>query len=580
MHKEIAGCRLCGCSDLITIINLGNLALTGVFPLKGESVPKSPLELVKCERCELVQLRHTYCLEQMYGDNYGYRSGLNKSMVKHLKQRVNKAIEYVSLKDGDLVVDIGSNDCTLLKAYPCIQLHRLGIDPTAKKFKQYYPEDVLLSANFFSADLVKKYFPKKKAKIITAIAMFYDLEDPLQFAQQVYECLDSKGIWVIEQSYLLFMLTNNAYDTICHEHLEYYGLKQIKYIADKVGFKIIDIEFNDINGGSFAITLAKKNSFFKEKFVGSEIIMPYDTFKRNVIKHKEDLPEFLNKQKSLDKKILGYGASTKGNVVLQYCDITNEQLSHIGEVNEYKFGRYTPSTNIPIISEQRVKKMNPDYLMVLPWHFKNVIVPKEKEYLQKGGKLLFSLPCIDIISKKEQGPKYYDNINRIPKTLKPTWVDLYNSIVQQIPVNTAVVDLGCGPGLFAEFLFKAGFKNYLGIDFSSECIKIARCRVPSYVFEVSNLYSLASEKYLNYDVLVLVEVLEHLSKDLEVINSIPAGKKIVFSVPNRHDAAHVRFFDNPKEVKQRFSKYIKFDKILTIKGDKGKRFFVGVGVKL
>lgn len=575
MYKEIKKCRLCGCPDLITLIDLGNLALTGVFPSKGEIVPRSPLELVKCEgACELVQLRHTYSLEQMYGDNYGYRSGLNNSMVKHLNHLVNKMIKYIPLKDEDIVIDIGSNDCTLLKAYPeKIKLNKLGIDPTAEKFKQYYPEDTLLSANFFSSDAIKQIFPNKKAKIITAVAMFYDLEDPLQFAQQVYECLDDEGVWLIEQSYMPFMLTNNAYDTICHEHLEYYGLKQIKYIADKVGFKIINIEFNDTNGGSFAVAMVKKESSFKEQFIPTETIMPYDTFRKNVEKHKEDLLTFLDKQ----TKVLGYGASTKGNVILQYCDITEKQLPYIGEVNEYKFGRYTPGTNIPIIPEKEAKEMNPDYLMVLPWHFKNVIVSKEKAYLQKGGKLFFPLPYMDIIVKKEKGPEYYDNVNRIPKTLKPTWVNLYNKIIEQIPQDSAVVDLGCGPGLFAEFLYRAGFKDYLGIDFSSKCVEIAQCRIPSYTFEVDNLYDSSNAKFLNYDVFVLVEVLEHLSDDLAVINSIPIGKKIIFSVPNRHDIAHVRFFDNPEEIKQRFDKYIKFDKILTINGGGVKRFFIGVG---
>jgi hypothetical protein len=411
MYKEIKQCRLCDSNYLISLLNLGKLALSGIFPnSKDEKVPESPLELVLCDKCGLVQLRHTYCLEEMYGDNYGYRSGLNESMVAHLNYRVSKILECVSLKNNDLVVDIGSNDSTLLKAYPSTKscLNRLGIDPTGKKFKKYYPEDILLSTDFFSVDVLKNNFPNKKAKVITAIAMFYDLESPLQFARDVYECLDDEGIWLIEQSYMPSMLEANAYDTICHEHLEYYGLKQIKYIADNVGFKIIDIEFNKTNGGSFAATLAKKASNFKEANIKNilfeetrkfENLNAYNLFKTNVLKHREDLLTFLVEKKKQGKKVLGYGASTKGNIILQYCNITENEIECIGEVNEDKFGKYTPGTYIPIVSEREVKTMCcPDILMVLPWHFKDAIVRKEQEYLKRGGCLFFPLPYLDTVN--------------------------------------------------------------------------------------------------------------------------------------------------------------------------------------
>src|SRR3989304_6255502 len=272
MYSEISRCRICGNSNLESVIDLGQQCLTGVFPRsKAEKVPSGPLELVKClegdseKFCGLIQLRHSYDKYEMYGDSYGYRSGLNSSMVAHLKDVANKNCKFATLNPGDLIIDIGSNDGTLLKLYPENNYLLVGIDPTAEKFRRFYPGNIKIIPDFFSSQIVKNNFGNKHAKIVSSIAMFYDLESPLDFVQQVYEILDDDGIWVLEQSYMPLMLKRNAYDTICHEHLEYYSLRQVKWMLDKVGLKILDLEFNDINGGSFKLIVAKKAFSKKER---------------------------------------------------------------------------------------------------------------------------------------------------------------------------------------------------------------------------------------------------------------------------------------------------------------------------
>lgn len=268
MYTEIEKCRICGNRNLKSIINLGNQKLTGVFPLEGECVPGAPLEVVKCEKkgkhdaCGLVQLRYSCDITEMYGDNYGYRSGLNESMVAHLKDIVTNIKETVHLEQDDLIIDIGSNDCTLLKCYasPELSLDFVGIDPSGAKWLEFYPDNVTLISEFFTATCIKGIRKNKKAKVITSIAMFYDLEDPISFAKDVVELLHDDGVWVMEQSYLPAMLQSRAFDTICQEHLEFYSLKQIKWIADHVGLKIIKVDLNNTNGGSFRVTLAKNMS--------------------------------------------------------------------------------------------------------------------------------------------------------------------------------------------------------------------------------------------------------------------------------------------------------------------------------
>lgn len=416
MYSEIKKCRICGNSELIPILNLGFQTLTGVFPKKKDEVVTSgPLELIKCQEdksdnpCGLVQLRHSYNLKELYGDNYGYRSGLNKSMAEHLQGKVRKIEKMINLKPGELIIDIGSNDSTLLQAYSGKNLILVGVDPTGKKFIKYYPDSIHLIPNFFSAQAIRNIFGRKKAKVITSIAMFYDLESPIDFMSQINEVLSDDGIWIFEQSYLPRMLKMNAYDTVCHEHLEYYSLKQIKWMTDRIGFKIIDVEINHINGGSFSVTVAKNKSPYRaknsivekllhdEKQKGLNKLKPYKEFSQRVFKHRNELIEFIQKINSGGKNLLGYGASTKGNVILQFCKLTEKEIPFIAEVNKDKFQCYTPGTLIPIISETKAKAMKPDYLMVLPWHFKENIITRETDYLKSGGRLFFPLPSLEVI---------------------------------------------------------------------------------------------------------------------------------------------------------------------------------------
>ena len=415
LYKEIEGCRICGNQQLDLILDLGNLALTGIFPkTKSEDVPTGPLTLVKCretttnDSCGLVQLKETYNPDLMYGQNYGYRSGLNTSMVNHLQNKVKKILDYVTLNPDDVIVDIGSNDSTLLQAYPKEQTALVGFDPTGEKFKKYYPNHITLFTDFFSSETFKIKFENKKAKVITSIAMFYDLEDPIGFVQEVYDILSEDGIWVFEQSYLPYMLEANSFDTICHEHQEYYRLKQIQWMMKKVGFKIIDIEFNQVNGGSFSVTVAKLGSLLPETPDVAKLLRdeesnglstnePYDAFRNQVFKWKSSMRQLLNKIHNENGLVLGYGASTKGNVLLQFTGITPKDIPYIGEVNTDKFGCYTPGTLIPIISEEEARKMDPDYFFIFPWHFKDFILKKEKSNSNEKVSLLFPLPSIEIV---------------------------------------------------------------------------------------------------------------------------------------------------------------------------------------
>lgn len=409
MITETKHCRICGSTELVSIVDLGHQALTGVFPKStSQPITSGPLELVKCANgCGLVQLRQSYDTSEMYGANYGYRSGLNRSMVEHLHELVARVTQTVTLGAGDLVVDIGSNDGTLLGAYST-PAARVGIDPSGAKFRQYYKPGIDLIPEFFSAKAIDTHTGGKKAKVISSIAMFYDLESPISFMEQVRDTLADDGIWLFEQSYMPTMLEMTAYDTICHEHLEYYGLSQIRWMTDRVGLQILDVWLNNVNGGSFAVIAGKTNGPLSPtpeaaariaELLRAEEVMttlaPFEAFRARIFEHRDHLVDFIHGANRAGQRILGYGASTKGNVILQFCKLTAADLPVIAEVNEDKFGAFTPGTHIPIISEREARASKPDYFLVLPWHFRSTIIEREAAYLASGGKLLFPLPTIE-----------------------------------------------------------------------------------------------------------------------------------------------------------------------------------------
>ncbi|HTV51187.1 MAG TPA: class I SAM-dependent methyltransferase [Steroidobacteraceae bacterium] len=411
MYSQISRCRACGNEQLDRVVDLGTQVLSGVFPRSTvELISSGPLRLLKCaaraaDACGLLQLEHSYDLDEMYGVNYGYRSGLNPSMVRHLHGKVGRILERVRLRPGSLIVDIGSNDSTTLQAYPQTDLTLVGIDPTGVKFERYYPPHIRLIPEFFSAARFRELFPGQRASVVTSFSMFYDLEHPVQFMREIAEVLADDGLWVLEQSYMPTMLARTSYDTVCHEHLEYYGLQQIQWMAQRAGLKIIDVELNDVNGGSFSVVVTRQGApeqssraveslLASERGAGLDGLAPYREFAHRSAASRAELLEFFSRAAAAGKRVLAIGASTKGNIILQYCGLGPQQLAYVGDVNEDKFGRLTPGTLIPIVPEDQVLAMRPDYLLVLPWHFRAFF---ERNPKFSGRTLVFPLPRLEVV---------------------------------------------------------------------------------------------------------------------------------------------------------------------------------------
>ena len=401
--KKITHCRICRGIKFSTILNLGKLFYTGRFPKKNEKIPRAIIKLIKCECCDLVQLEHNYDKNQMFGKFYGYHSSLNKWMQNHLKKNVLNLKKYIASED--YIIDIGSNDATTLNFFPKSN-KKIGFDPSAKKFKKNYTNNSKLICNYFNFKSIKKIKLQNKVKLITSFAMFYDLENPIKFAKDIKQTLSNDGVWCLEQSYLPSMIKTNAFDTICHEHLEYYSLKQIEFIMLKSGLRVFDISFNKANGGSFNCKVCKLNAKYptqnsvlkardKEKKFFAEKNL-FKNFVNRVEKIKINLLNTLKKFKKLKRNIYIIGASTKGNVLLQYFKIDNKIISGIGEINSEKYNCYTPGTNIKIISEKKVLSDNKGVYLILPWHFKENFLENKK---LKNRIKIFPLPNVNVIKR-------------------------------------------------------------------------------------------------------------------------------------------------------------------------------------
>lgn len=414
IHRKT--CRICGSSSLTRVIDLGEQYLQGSFVKPGKEEPptrKIPLALMRCDptkdesACGLLQMEQSVPPEILYSA-YWYRSGTNRTMRDHLKHIAEEASAMIG-KQNARVLDIGCNDGTLLGYYP-ENFEKYGVDPS--DVASQITGNICVVQDLFPSKKLNEIVKENRFDVITSIAMFYDLEDPTDFARNIRSMLSDSGIWIFEMSYMPSMLELNSYDTLCHEHLEYYSLAVIEFILKRAGMKLINATLNEINGGSVRCYATHADNFeygladyqqnlaklrTREFDMELDTDKPYRFFQDRIDFHKMELNAYLRKLKREGKKIHIYGASTKGNTILQWCGIDTTIVDYAAERNPDKFGAMTLGTEIPIISEAESRAMNPDYYLVLPWHFKEEIIEREQEMLKKGVGFIFPLPELNVV---------------------------------------------------------------------------------------------------------------------------------------------------------------------------------------
>jgi len=401
----IKKCRSCGSKKLSKIISLGNQYLSDFTKINKK--PKSfPLRVILCDKCHLVQLDNNAPQKYLYTERYGYKSGINQTMQDELKEIAEKTLKIIKTKENIVTVDIGANDGTLLKYYPK-NIYRIGIEPIKKLAKECKKNANKIVNDFFTIEAFDKVVKNKKANIVTAISCFYDMEDPNKFVEDVSKIMTEDGIFVIQQNYLVGMLEQNAFDNIVHEHLEYYSLLSLSNLLSQHNMEVFDVELRDLNGGSFRTYISFKNKrkitkaveklrIYEEKLKLNKKKI-YSDFAKRIEKNRDNLVKFIKKESKKGKLIYLYGASTRGNTLLQYLGLDKKLIKFAVERNPEKWGKIISSVGIPIVSEEQARKDKPDYMLVLPWFFKEEFLKREKGYLKNGGHFIFPLPKLEVI---------------------------------------------------------------------------------------------------------------------------------------------------------------------------------------
>lgn len=409
-------CRVCEHTDLKLVLSLGEQYLVDFIDSSTHDTPTAPLELVLCNKetggCGLVQLKHTVPSELLYR-KFWYKSGVNETMRNALADIVTKAQKFVKLNAGDIVVDIGANDGTLLRFYNTKDLISVGFEPAINLVEEAQEGTTKIINDFFNYKSFENEFHDKKAKIITSIAMFYDLEEPNKFVADIKKTLDKNGIWIIQMNYLVTMIENNSFDNIVHEHLEYYSLKSLEYLLNKHELTIFDVELNDLNGGSIR-TYAKHRDCeeypiskrihelkAREDMMRLEDNEAYSKFANRIEDLKNKTCNFIKEQVAKGKKIYVYGASTRGNILLQYYNLNETLIKSAADRNPIKIGKEIIGTGITIITEEQARNEKPDYFLVLPWYFLDEFKKREHDYLKNGGKFIIPLPDLRIFELNE-----------------------------------------------------------------------------------------------------------------------------------------------------------------------------------
>ncbi len=405
----IKHCRNCKSKKFSNLFSLGRLSFTGKFSSEKKKIPKDYISLIKCNKCQFVQLDRSFNSKYLFGQDYGYRSGINSTMTNHLKSISKKLTKLTKLKKNDYVLDIASNDGTLLNSYKIKGIKTVGIDPILKKYKKFYKNINIEIPSFFSHKAIKKTKITKKFKIITACAVFYDIEKPNKFLTDISNIIDEKrGIFYLEFQDLLSIIKGNLFDTICHEHHGYYSLEVINKMLKINNLSLIEARPNNINGGSLSLIISHKKSKYKVNFKNIDRIIKeekkfkldkvetYKNFFKKIKKLKFKINKYLHNSLKKNKIVHGYGASTKGNVLLQYFGINKKIVPVIADRNPEKTNLYTPGTSIRIVSENYSRNILPDYYLVLPWHFKKEILLREKKIRRNGTKFIFPLPKLEI----------------------------------------------------------------------------------------------------------------------------------------------------------------------------------------
>ena len=394
--KHVTECRSCRAPLSKTIFDIGELKINAFMIEPNTDIGSAALTLVHCEECDLIQLSHTVREEDLY-KNYWYLSRLNKKIVDNLQACTDAAKSWVHILDGDYVLDIGANDGTLLSFYDSDKVIRVGCDPAQNIHSELEKNCDVLIGDFFNKENWQAAVGDKRAKIITTIAMFYDLDDPNSFVSDIKSTLAPDGLWLCQLMTAAPMLDTNDLGNVIHEHIEYYSYKSLVNLMERHGLQIHKVKMNDINGGSYQLFIRHADENGSCEFDEDVSVDRIDQWAKNIAQNRSDTMEFIQQEVADGKKIYIMGASTKGNTIMQYYGLDSDTITGAAEIHPDKIGKYLVGSSIPIVHEDDAKA-DADYFLVFPFHFKQLFTNHiMKDWIAEGGKLIFCTPEFEVV---------------------------------------------------------------------------------------------------------------------------------------------------------------------------------------
>lgn len=406
---KLTNCRICSSPDLSNVLDLGEMPLANEFlDSPTEEEKEYPLRVVWCQNCGLMQIDEVVPPEELFSE-YVYVSGTSERLQNHFNNLVSEIDELYSTLNGRKVLDIGSNDGTLLKGFENHDYDVIGVEPASNIAEIARENGVETINEFFNEEVafrIQKNYGRRD--VITATNVFAHTHNVHSFLKGVSKLLADDGIFVIEVPYLVDLLENVEFDTIYHEHLSYFAVRPLKTLLEKHGFKILNIKRIDIHGGSIRLYSTKDSSWQNanssakkliriEMEKGLDELATYKSFAHRVERLKTSLLDLLSKLKGSGHTIAGYGAAAKGNTLLNYYSIGQEMLEYIADQNTLKQGLYTPGTHVKVVSPNRIYQDTPDEIVILAWNFAEEIMKQQSDFKEMGGRFVLPVPEVRVI---------------------------------------------------------------------------------------------------------------------------------------------------------------------------------------
>ena len=410
--RNINKCRVCGSEDLVPYLDLGMMPLVNRYlsrPDADAAEPRFPLKVLLCRGCSLSQLSVVVDPKVLFSE-YDYYSSISQTFQRHCELLAESLKREMNLTPDDLVIEIASNDGCMLSKFKALGMRVRGVEPAKNLAKVAEARGLPTLCEFWGSDAAKTVEASDgKAKVVVATNVLAHVDDLHGFIRAVKEVLHPQGVFVFEVPYMVHFIDRTEFDTTYHEHLSYFLLRPLQRALEANGMRVIDALEFAIHGGSIRVIAQIEGGNLQPKSSVQELIRleqekglfdtaAYFLCAERVKLIREELSVFLKGLKARGRKIAAYGASAKGNILLNYCGLGPETIDFVVDDTPAKQGKFYPGNHLPIVSKDALQREKPDYLLLLAWNFADELMKNTAEYGLLGGRWVIPIPALQVVA--------------------------------------------------------------------------------------------------------------------------------------------------------------------------------------